>query len=153
MGSLELRIPPLLVVAAAAALMWVVAHWFATARVNIFASGVVAAALALLGVALAAAGVIEFRRAQTTTNPMDPSSTTTLVTGGVYRLTRNPMYLGFTFILLGWAAFLSNAATLLVVAGFMFYLTRFQIVPEERALERAFGADFRAYRAVVRRWL
>jgi hypothetical protein len=63
------------------------------------------------------------------------------------------MYLGFVFILLGWGAFLSNAATLLVVAGFIFYLTRFQIVPEERALERAFGAAFRAYRAVVRRWL
>ena len=153
MGSLELRIPPLLVVAAAAVLMWVVARWFPTARVDIFAAGIVAAALALLGIALAAAGVIEFRRAQTTVNPMDPSSTSALVTGGVYRFTRNPMYLGFVFILSGWGAFLSNAATVLVVAGFIFYLTRFQIVPEERALERAFGEDFRAYRAVVRRWL
>jgi protein-S-isoprenylcysteine O-methyltransferase Ste14 len=153
MGSLELRIPPLLVVAAAAALMWVVARWFPAARVDIFASGIVAAALALFGVALAAAGVIEFRRAQTTNNPMDPSSTSTLVTCGVYRFTRNPMYLGFVLVLLAWAAFLSNAATLLVIVGFALYLTRFQIMPEERALERAFGADFRAYRAVVRRWL
>src|SRR6476659_2863953 len=110
MGSLELRIPPLLVVAATAALMWVVARLVPAARVDILAAGVVAAALALLGFALAAAGVIEFRRAQTTVNPMDPSSTSTLVTGGVYRVTRNPMYLGFVLILVGWGAFLSNAA-------------------------------------------
>lgn len=153
MSSLELRIPPLFVVAAAAALMWVLARWFTAARVDLFGGRIAATVLALLGAAFAAAGVIEFRRARTTVNPMDPSSTSTLVTGGVYRFTRNPMYLGFVFILLGWGAFLSNTATLLVVAGFIFYLTRFQIVPEERALERAFGADFRAYRAVVRRWL
>ena len=133
--------------------MWFVARSFSPAYVDIYAPGIVAAAFAALGIALAAAGVVEFRRAQTTVNPMDPSSTSTLVMSGVYRFTRNPMYLGFAFILLGWGAFLSNAATLLVVAGFIFYLTRFQIVPEERALERAFGADFRAYRAVVRRWL
>jgi len=153
MGSLELRIPPLLVVATAAVLMWFVAHWFSPAYVDIYATSIVAGALAVLGIALAAAGVIEFRRAQTTTNPMDPSSTSTLVTQGVYRLTRNPMYLGFVIVLLGWGVFLSNAATLVVVAGFIFYLTRFQIVPEERALERVFGADFRAYRRAVRRWL
>jgi protein-S-isoprenylcysteine O-methyltransferase Ste14 len=152
MGSLELRIPPLLVVAAAAVLMWVFARWFTAARVDIFAAGIVAATSALIGVALGAAGLIEFRRAQTTVNPMDPSSTSTLVTSGVYRFTRNPMYLGFALVLLAWSVFLSNAAMLLVVAGFIFYLTHFQIVPEERALERAFGADFRAYRAVVRPW-
>jgi protein-S-isoprenylcysteine O-methyltransferase Ste14 len=153
MGSLELRIPPPLVAAAAGALMWGVARWFPTAHVDIFAPGIVAAALALFGITLAAAGVIEFRRARTTVDPMDPSGASTLVTGSVYRFTRNPMYLGFVFILLGWGAFLSNAATLLVLAGFIFYLTRFQIVPEERALERAFADDFRAYRAAVRRWL
>jgi protein-S-isoprenylcysteine O-methyltransferase Ste14 len=153
MAPLEIRIPPLLTVAAAAALMWCIAHWFPIARVELSVANVTGAGLALLGIALAVAGVIEFRRAQTTVNPMDPSSTSMRVTGGVYRFTRNPMYLGFVFILFGWGAFLSNAATLLVIAGFTVYLTRFQIVPEERALERAFGADFRAYRAVVRRWL
>jgi protein-S-isoprenylcysteine O-methyltransferase Ste14 len=151
-SSLELRIPPLLVVAAAAALMWFVARWFPSARVDMYAPVIVAGPLALLGLGLAAAGVVEFRRAQTTTNPLNPSSTSTLVTQGIYRFTRNPMYLGFVLVLLGWAAFLSNAATLVVVAGFVFYLTRFQIVPEERALERAFGADFRAYRSAVPRW-
>jgi protein-S-isoprenylcysteine O-methyltransferase Ste14 len=153
MTSLELRVPPLLVVAAAAALMWFVAHTVPVARVELYMPSIVGGALALLGVALAAAGVIEFWRARTTTNPMDPTDTSTLVTRGVYRFTRNPMYLGFVFVLLGWGAFLSNAATLVVVAAFVFYLTRFQIVPEERALERAFGSGFRTYCSAVRRWV
>lgn len=73
--------------------------------------------------------------------------------GPLYRLTRNPMYLGFLWILLGWGIFLSNALAFLILPGFVFYMNRFQIEPEERALTRLFGQAFVAYATQVRRWI
>lgn len=63
------------------------------------------------------------------------------------------MYLGLAIMLLGWAVFLSNPASLLVIGGFVYYIDRFQIVPEEKVLDAIFDADFQAYRRNVRRWL
>jgi protein-S-isoprenylcysteine O-methyltransferase Ste14 len=112
-----------------------------------------AIALAALGAGLSLAGVASFRRAKTTVNPTRPDAVSTLVTSGVYRVTRNPMYLGFLLILLGWAAFLSNPLALIVAMAFVVYMNRFQILAEERALAALFGPPFSAYRAKVRRWL
>ena len=84
---------------------------------------------------------------------MQPESASALVVSGIYRLTRNPMYLGFLLILLGWALFLSNGLAVLAVPAFVFYMNRFQIEPEERALAAIFGAEFVAYKSHVRRWL
>ena len=153
MRWLELRIPPLLVVAAAAVARWLAARHFPDGSLDLPGGPVLASAFALAGVFIAAAGVVEFRRARTTTNPMAPQSAAALVTRGVYRLSRNPMYLGFLLVLLGWAFFLSNPATLLVVVAFVFYLTRFQIAPEEKILQEKFGAAFERYRRESRRWL
>jgi protein-S-isoprenylcysteine O-methyltransferase Ste14 len=94
-----------------------------------------------------------FFRAGTTTNPIKPEKTSTLVTRGVLGLTRNPMYLSLVFYLVAWAVYLSNWATLLLVPAFMLYITRFQIVPEERFLSGRYGAEYIAYQARVRRWL
>ena len=133
--------------------MWLTARWLPAFHVNIPASTLVASLFTLAGVLVAAAGVVEFRRAQTTVNPMSPEAASALVTRGVYRFSRNPMYLGFALALLGWAAFLSNAAALLGIVAYVWYLTRFQIVPEERMLEAKFGSAFETYRRSVRRWL
>ena len=63
------------------------------------------------------------------------------------------MYLGFALILVSWGLYLANAASLVVVVAFVTYITRFQIVPEERILEAKFGPAFLNYRARTRRWL
>jgi protein-S-isoprenylcysteine O-methyltransferase Ste14 len=76
-----------------------------------------------------------------------------LVSTGVYSFTRNPMYLGMALVLLAWAAYLSSAWSLLGPLLFALYITRFQIVPEERVLDRLFGTSFAAYKKCVRRWL
>ena len=82
------------------------------------------------------------------------ASTATVVTTGVYRFTRNPMYVGLTLVLAGWCVGLGTAVGLVVTVPLLVaYLTRFQIVPEERALARHFGEPFADYRARVRRWL
>jgi protein-S-isoprenylcysteine O-methyltransferase Ste14 len=114
---------------------------------------VLVAATAALGIAIDVAGLVAFRRARTTINPLSPHKASALVTGGIYRWTRNPMYLGMAALLLAWGLWLANAGALAVIAAFVAYLNRFQIAPEERALEARFGAEFAAYRARVRRWL
>jgi protein-S-isoprenylcysteine O-methyltransferase Ste14 len=84
---------------------------------------------------------------------MKPQSSSSLVISGIYALTRNPMYLGFLLVLLGWAIFLSNALAFLFLPAVIFYLNRFQIEPEETVLASLFGQEFVAYRSRVRRWI
>jgi len=143
----------LLVVAVTAGLMWALA--WALPALDLALPGRAPAAIvaAVIGGLISLAGAIEFRRARTTTNPLKPLAASALVAGGIYRLTRNPMYLGFAVALLGWGVFLSNPASLAVLVPFVGYLNRFQIVPEEKALEFLFGGEFAAYRSKVRRWL
>jgi protein-S-isoprenylcysteine O-methyltransferase Ste14 len=107
----------------------------------------------LTGILIAALGVMSFRRARTTVNPMKPESSTALVVRGIYRVTRNPMYLGFLFVLGGFALFLRHPVAFLALPLFVLYMNRFQIEPEEAALRSRFGAEFTDYQSRVRRWL
>ena len=85
-------------------------------------------------------GIVEFKRAKTTVNPVKPQSASSLVRTGIYRRTRNPMYLGFLLILVGWAIAMANLVALVVLPGFVIYMNRFQIKPEERgALDRGWA--------------
>jgi protein-S-isoprenylcysteine O-methyltransferase Ste14 len=148
-----LKIPPPVVGLAVAALMWLAARGLPTLVFEFPARTRFAAGFVIGGIAIAAAGVVAFRRAKTTVNPMQPASSSSLVVSGVYQMTRNPMYLGFLLVLVGWAIFLANAIAFLLLPVFVFYMNRFQIEPEERALSALFGEEFGAYRARVRRWL
>lgn len=153
MPSLELKIPPPLVALLIAAAMWALSRMTVTIAMPIslrIGGGVVAS---LIGFGIAISGVIAFRRAQTTVSPLKPETASRLVTSGVYRFTRNPMYLGLCLVLVAWALFLSSASMLLGPLAFALYITRFQIVPEERMLSKLFGTDFTDYKAKVRRWI
>lgn len=152
-GWLELKVPPLLVWLAFAGAMLGVARLVPTLTFRVAGAFACALTLAVLGVAVALAGVVAFRRARTTVNPMAPGAAGTVVSHGVYRFTRNPMYLGFLVALAGWAAHLSNAAAALLLPAFVFYMTQFQIKPEERALAAKFGLQFTQYMSRVRRWV
>jgi protein-S-isoprenylcysteine O-methyltransferase Ste14 len=150
---LELRIPPPIVGLAVAAGMWAVAHVAPILQLPKFVRPLVAAALAAIGAVVAIGGVISFRRAKTTVNPLKPETSAALVSIGVYSFTRNPMYLGMVLVLFAWAVYLSSIWSLVGPVFFAFYITRFQIVPEERALEGLFGAAYAEYKKRVRRWL
>jgi protein-S-isoprenylcysteine O-methyltransferase Ste14 len=76
-----------------------------------------------------------------------------MVTTGIYRFSRNPMYVGFALVLVGWACFVANLVAMLLVLAFVVYLNRFQIEPEERVLSARFGDEYRTYLRAVRRWL
>lgn len=155
MSALELKIPPPLVAAAVAGCMYAAAVLL-PAPVLALPPGVrvgMALALAAVGAGFDVAGLLAFRKARTTVNPLTPHRSVAVVSTGVYRLTRNPMYLGLALILLGLAVYLASPWVLLGPLVFAAYITRFQIVPEERALQTRFGAAYTAYRARVRRWL
>lgn len=153
MSSLELKIPPLAQVAVFGALMWLAAR--AAPGLAFAYAGQLAMALLLAaaGALVAAAGVAAFRRARTTVDPRDPRKSTELVAAGIYRVSRNPMYLGFLLALAGWGLFLGNALALLGLPLFVASMNRFQIAPEERALRARFGESFARYERSVRRWL
>ena len=115
---------------------------------------VVAVLLGVVGIFVAVAGVYAFRRLKTTVNPIRPGTATSLVIDGIYRWTRNPMYLGIVLCLIACGIYLANVVALLVVpAAFVIYMNVFQIKPEEEALALIFGEAYVKYQASVRRWL
>ncbi len=107
----------------------------------------------VIGVAFGFPSMVRFRKAGTTIKPTHPEKATRLVVNGMYRFSRNPMYLGATLILLGIAVFLDDGLALLPAPLFAVYLNCFQIIPEERALEELFGDEYRDYKKRVRRWI
>jgi len=151
--SLRLRVPPLAVTAIAAVMAWGLAHALPACTLELPARYGLAGTFGGLGLVCSGLGVASFRRARTTVNPLTPGATTALVVSGIYRLTRNPMYLGFLCVLLAEIAWLAQPAALLVAAGFVLYLNRYQIAPEEHALRARFGPAYLAYAARVRRWI
>lgn len=153
MQWLELKIPPLLVWLVFAAAMLGVAYAAPGLSFTLAGSSAFALALVALGVVVAFAGVIAFRHKRTTVNPFTPSASSSVVSGGVYRLSRNPMYLGFLLALAGGAVYLSNAAAALLLPAFVAYMSNYQIKPEERALLTKFGPEFAEYMSRVRRWV
>lgn len=153
MPWLELRVPPLLVWLVIAAAMLGVARGATGLTFALAGSFAIAVLLAALGVAVTAAGVTAFRRKRTTVNPLTPNASSSVVSGGIYRISRNPMYLGFLLALAGWAVYLSNAGAALLPPVFVAYMTQFQIKPEERALLAKFGGEFAQYMKRVRRWI
>lgn len=153
MPWLELKIPPLLVWFGFAGAMFGVAHVAPGLSYPLPARSTLALALVTLGGAVALAGVVAFRSKRTTVNPLIPGASSSVVSSGVYRVSRNPMYLGFFLALAGWALYLSNAGAVLLLPAFLAYMTQYQIKPEERALRAKFGPKFAQYMARVRRWV
>jgi protein-S-isoprenylcysteine O-methyltransferase Ste14 len=150
---LDNRLPPLLVAIGVAAIMRGAVALAPNLSVPFPGREPVAFVLVLVGALVIAAGLASFTRHKTTVNPFKPATASTLVDSGIYGWTRNPMYLGVVFALLGYAAFLSHPLALLGIGIFPAYMTRFQIGREERALERVFGEAYEAYRKRVPRWL
>lgn len=151
-AALEHKVPPPLIGALCALLMWLICGMPPlTGKPPLLL--VPALALVVLGLMVEAAGVLSFRRARTTVNPFAPERTVNIISSGIYRLSRNPMYLGMACILTGWAVWLWQVQAVLGVVLFVAWITRFQIIPEERVLTQKFGTEYRQYRQRVRRWV
>jgi len=153
MRSLELKILPVFYVLTLGGLMAGTAWFTPGFKLALHAGRVIAAGLVSTGIIVVILGGISFRRAGTTINPRQPSSTSRLVMTGIYRVTRNPMYLGMLLLLLGWGLILSHALAFLLATAFVPIMNRMQIGPEERILTDRFGSEFVDYQTAVRRWL
>jgi protein-S-isoprenylcysteine O-methyltransferase Ste14 len=153
MRVLENRIPPPVVAALFGFVMWLLADAMPDFRERGIVGIILVAGLVLCGSVFCIAGLIAFRRARTTVNPLKPGSASSMVSSGIYRLSRNPMYVGFALFLAAWGVWLASLWSIPGVLGFIVYITRFQIVPEERAMRSLFGAEFAEYSRRVRRWL
>lgn len=153
MSALELKIPPPLVLFVCGLLMWLLAYLLPSLGIVLPGQLALAVLLVICGLGVAGAGVLAFHQASTTINPTRPSATSSIVSNGVYRFSRNPMYLGMLLGLGGWALFLGNPLSLLGLPLFVAYLNRLQIGPEERALGAKFGEPYLQYCNRVRRWL
>ena len=150
---MTLRIPPIIQMLLCGTLGWGLS-WIApflafdgvgrdVAALLFFSAGAV-----ILGLSVNA-----FIRASTTVNPLAPEDAETLVTSGLYRISRNPMYLAMALVLTGSAFLIGNLASFAGPLLFLWVMTVFQIKPEERALQAKFGEAFTVYRQRTRRWI
>lgn len=151
--SLELKVPPPAVAMVICVAMWTLSLLPPFVAIPTVIRAVAALAIGSVGGVFTIAGLIRFRKVKTTVNPKKPHATSSLVTSGIYKFTRNPMYVGLLIVITGWAAFLCSLWALVGPVVFAMYITRFQIKPEERALEDLFGDDYTDYKSRVRRWL
>jgi protein-S-isoprenylcysteine O-methyltransferase Ste14 len=153
MKALELKVPPPLLALFLAAAMWGLSHLEPQLGISVPFRRAAALVIALAGGTFDLLGLLAFRKSRTTIDPLQPQRASAFVTSGVYRVTRNPMYVGLAFLLAAWAVFLGALWPFLGPALYVLYVNRFQIEPEERILARLFGDDYARYTARVRRWL
>ena len=151
--TLSLKIPPPVQAIIFGVLMWVVARQVTGGQIQFELQLPVAILIAVAGVALVVTSMLKFRRASTTIDPFHPEEASNLVDSGVFRFSRNPMYVSLLLVLIGWFIWLGSLYNLAVLALFVSYITVFQIKPEEAAMKSLFGEKYDQYRSKVRRWI
>lgn len=145
---LETRVPPPILLLALAAIVWALPG--STYSLVCIAIGV---PLVVLGLSLNVWPKTLFRHVGTTVNPLHPERSSALVTSGLYRYSRNPMYVGYALTLSGWGICQGQPLGVVAVVFFVGYVTIFQILPEERHLLARFPVEYAAYKKAVRRWV
>ncbi len=150
---LELKIPPMGVFAFFALLFWAIDTWFPVFDVEIPFRITLVVFLLMVAFLVGTWSIWLFYRIGTTVHPHEPHNTERMVTSGPYKHTRNPMYLSLSLVLIAQAIFLSDLLALMLMPGFFYYVTRFQIIPEERRMKEKFGDEFERYAEKTPRWL
>ena len=150
---MKLKIPPVVIFFLALALMFGAYYLFPGYTYTVPYSISFSRVLLVMGSLAGIAGIVEFRSKGTTIDPMNPQKARRLVTSGIYRYSRNPMYLGMLLVLLGGLIRLGSPLSLPGVLFYIFCITQFQIKAEEKALSQNFGDEYRDYCDEVRRWI
>lgn len=152
MDKLELKIPPVAVFIVSLLLIYL-ADKVTAFDIELPFSWLVFAVCFVASGYFGLSGIWAFKKAGTTVNPVEIEKASSVVDSGVYRFSRNPMYLGLLLLLIGYGYLQQNLLSLLVSALFVLYMNRFQIIPEERFLQLKFADDYTRYKQKVRRWI
>ena len=148
---MKTKIPPPII-----ALICIVINYLSTYLINPIKFPnieIIGGLILFLGVATSMLATLLFRKDKTTVNPMNPEETTTLVKTGIFSITRNPMYLGLFFVISSTVLFFGSWFGIIILMFFVWFITKFQIIPEEEAMEKLFGNKYDEYRQNVRRWI
>ncbi len=148
-----LKYPPILQVLVSLAIAWGLQRTLPQFSVEVPFADWIGGALGVIGVLITSVGVGIFAKNKTTINPVQPEQASKLVTDGLYRITRNPMYLGLLLLVTGVVIWFENLAGIASILLFMVTMTMFQIKPEEKVMEEKFGSEYLAYKRQVRRWI
>jgi len=149
---MRLKLPPAVIFLIFVLLMYGLDRFLPFGEFDFYGRKMLIRILAWAGMLIAVWAMILFFRKKTSMDPRAPEKASSLVTGGVYKFSRNPMYLALLLFLLAWGLFLGNAFNTLLAAGFVSYMNAFQIKPEEEALLASFGEPYARYYKEVRRW-
>ena len=149
MKSLETKIPPLIVV-----LFFLFLIFFLRNLLQVFTFKIYVPFFFLwLAIAFFSTGIIEFRKYKTTLNPLKPEESSALLTTGVFKFSRNPIYLALLNLLISFSIYLGSFLGLIILPLFVIYMNQFQIKPEEKAMLKLYGKEFENYCSNVRRWI
>lgn len=150
---MKLIIPPPVQGILVAIAMWAVNRYGPEMGVHFAGLKFAAYAVGAIGVGMEIIAVATFFREKTTVNPLKPANASKIVSSGLFGISRNPMYLALLLVLIAWGLWLANPLNALLIAGWVVFITEFQIKPEEKALKQKFGAEYDAYCKQVRRWI
>ena len=148
---MKTKIPPPII-----ALVCIVINYLSTYLINPIRFPnieIIGGLILLLGLITAILAILLFKKNKTTVNPINPEETTTLVTTGIFSITRNPMYLGLFFVISSTILFFGSWIGVIILMFFVWYINKFQIIPEEEAMGKLFGEKYNEYRQNVRRWI
>ena len=148
---LKTKIPPPLVTLIFALAIYFSSRYFIVIEIPM--RSILSSIFIILGIFVTFSSARIFKKKETTVNPMKPDQATTLVTDGMFKITRNPMYLGMLLLLFGLSVLKGLIAGFIFLPLFVLYITIFQIIPEEEAMLNLFGEDYKSYSNKVRRWL
>ena len=150
---MKLKIPPAVQVLFFGILMWLIKKVNAQIHFNFEYQKEISVVLFFIGVFLGISAIFSFQKANTSVDPMNPEKASSLVESGIYKYSRNPMYLALLFVLLAFMVRLGNLYNLIIIVLYILYITEFQIKPEEIVLTNLFGKQYLEYKQKVRRWI
>ncbi len=149
---MKLKMPPVIVLIVFGFFMFLLSEVLPVGYFDFFGRKYLMYTLLILAMVVGLIALVQFLTTKTTVDPSIPSKASKLVVNGIYQYSRNPMYLAMLLILLAWGIWLGNAFNVLLAAGFVTYMNKFQIEPEEQALHEIFGKAYHQYCILVRRW-
>lgn len=150
--NLELKVIPPVQLIISASLMYSLATYFPqydfVLQISLPIIIILIIAASLIGIL----ALYDFHKHQTTFHPHTPEKTSKVVDTGVFSYSRNPMYISLVMLLLALGFYFQNYSSFCIVPLFIGYITRFQIIPEEKMLDKLFPNDYQTYCQKVNRW-